>query len=1037
MDKLYEFALCEQFEMPKSVEEFERNYDKKHPGSPGCFHNIYHLVAEDRDGNIVDEAFGVNCMTDLGFQNSFTKYSGWENYNYYMYLGQGQGDIDPTSSTLIDPITPVVTSNYTGGSYQAEHWYTKWDPVRQVNRVQFRLHVGYFDYTCWSEDKTVTEIGIATGGYDQNGLKYHAGVYNSAGERTTFVKKLNQKLTVTVYGRFMFPIKKIVNQMWEAGWHFLTRSNSWFHQSYDSYFRAFYAVISSYDKSCAWNSDWTPFLDENSGSVVNHVFAKDITRSMNIFIDGKYQHMSEIFVSSSAWMDCMAQPYFLAHKPLRASEPIPFQNDHYRAFNYMTLSMWRTYGHRNTDTTRDNYGQLPMVDIHIDSLRMYNGQTDEYDIDVPFIEPEPYLPMNIGHLRLSIREHNYIQHLQKTSWYTVYANEAPEYPITKINNISNTMYTTDEYWDSSTWEIISNVSNIPTSQGSKRFFIMIDTEFKPDTYDDRNVGYYVPHDYGRYGRQVERPTWKAKIPKFDLNNGSGEDMVFYGTRLNTSAYYYSQLWSGQVGYRDSRNASKPIQNETYGYIFQSSYLIYPDSVNPDPDIYTCQNQSNASYSGQFQGYPYKYFLAGNGRNCIEPATGYGYDYACHPCFAWNTTNGEHIAVQGNTTWSSGIRVYTISSDPSVAPTYEDFTFDEIWDNNPMWSSSNKGYVTLSYISGSRNVNTTYILEYDVAGTAANLFKLEGYHHGMCIDLTDYFCGINAGVPEHLSLDVYDMYNHTVVRTIDIPSGYTFQGMAGWKNWIYIRVDQSGAKSTFVYHIQENILESTPLDISMMIIDGSSYYSHIQRAVEANGNIESCMVMLASDRDAENQYHLLFKESDPLHPIELIRRENYETSSYVRNQNAWLGYTSDNKQLLLTFAARRCMCLDIGWALKYGKITKHLTWCDYYSDYANRYSPIYYKGYIYMMGLYFSEYREGDADNYIKQFYPYNLYVSDCRFYRQPYQLWVDMQMKGTTYTINSYMNPVRVNGNVARFQISYTNRDVDDPVVDPEEDPPA
>ena len=1029
MNNPNEIALCENSEFPESLEEFERNYDKKHPGSPGCFHNIYHLVAEDREGNIVDEAFGVNCMTDLGFSNSFLRYYSWEGYNGYMYLGQGQGDIDPASSTLIDPITPVIASNTTGGSTSAEHWGTKWIPEKEANRVQFRLHVGYFDYTAWSEDKTVTEIGIATSGYDQNGLKYHAGIYNSEGERTSFVKKVNQKLTVTVYGRFMFPIKKIVNQMWEAGWHFLTRSNSWFKQSYSSYFSGFYSVIASYDQSCAWNNDWVSIFDENQGSVVDHVFSRDVMAAINIFIDGKRQHMSEIYVSEEDWDDCMARPYFLAHKTLKAAEPIPFQNDHYRAFDYKTLSMWRTYGHRNTDSARDNYGQLPMIDIHIDSLRMYNGQTDDYDIDVPFIEPVPYLPMNIGHLRMSIWEHNYIQHLQKSDWYTVYVNEAPEYPITKINNISNAIYTTDEYWDSSTWEIISNTSNIPTSQGSKRFFIMIDAEFRPGTSDARNVTYYAPYSSGNYCRQVERDTWKSKMPKFDLNNGSGEDKVFYGTRLNSSNLYYSQIWDGSGS---SGWSGKPLQNETYGYIIQNSYLVYPDSINPDPDIYEYRGNSNASYSGQFQGFPYKYFLAGNGKPCVEPETGADYDYEASEIFLWNTTRGEHVAVQGKHTWTTGIRVYTISSDPSVAPTYEDFSFDESWDGNQMWSSSKNGYVAISYIQGARNVNETYILEYDVPNVAANMYKLSGYHHGMCIDLTDYFCGINANVPEHLSLDIYDMHNHTIFRTIDIPEGYQFAGMAGWKNWIYIRVTRSGTTSTFVYHIQEDILESTPLDISMMIIDGNSWYSHIQRAVEANGNIESCMVLLSSDRDPSNQYHMLFKSSDPLHPIELVRRDNYETSSYIRWSNAWMGYTADNKQLLLTYGCRRCICLDISWALRHGTINEHLTWGELYSEYAYDYSPIYYKGYIYIMRLYWPKIIYGPSDSYIKQYYSNYLYISDCVFYRQPYQLWMDMQMKGSTYTINSYMNPVRVQGNVVRMQLSYTNRNVDDPFTTPE-----
>ena len=86
----------------------------------------------------------------------------------------------------------------------------------------------------------------------------------------------------------------------------------------------------------------------------------------------------------------------------------------------------------------------------------------------------------------------------------------------------------------------------------------------------------------------------------------------------------------------------------------------------------------------------------------------------------------------------------------------------------------------------------------------------------------------------------------------------------------------------------------------------------------------------------------------------------------------------------------------------------------------------------MMRLYWPKRVYAGSDSYIKQYYQYDVYASDCIFYRQPYQLWLDMQMKGSTYTINSYMNPVRVKGDVVHMQLSYTNRDVDEPFTTPD-----
>jgi hypothetical protein len=61
-------------EVEKKIEEFERNYMALHPEVSGCIdHNIYYIKSEDRDGNITGEFFGLNVMTDAGFQRCHTR----------------------------------------------------------------------------------------------------------------------------------------------------------------------------------------------------------------------------------------------------------------------------------------------------------------------------------------------------------------------------------------------------------------------------------------------------------------------------------------------------------------------------------------------------------------------------------------------------------------------------------------------------------------------------------------------------------------------------------------------------------------------------------------------------------------------------------------------------------------------------------------------------------------------------------------------------------------------------------------------------
>jgi len=1003
---------------PESVEEFERNYEKKHPNDSAIAHNIYHIVAEDLDGNIVDEAFGLNIMTDYGFSQKHTMTDSYYSALSGLYLGDGEwsGDLDPASKVLVHPISSTSANmTYTGYS----HNLTKWIPEKESNLVRFKLCEGYFDYTVWSEDHTVTEIGIAYRNGDINNLVFHAAVYDAQGERTTFVKKVNQKLTITVWGRIMVPIVKIVNSSWDRGIPCVINSNSFCQLYYGNYWRVLTANFYPFDwHDGEWYSAWY-VRNYDTGSITDHVYNASGTCGMNIFIDGRYQYVSDILFNSS-WSSgraCQYDTYYIFATKLKMAEPIPFETDKYRLGGYNSGSTSGTYCRRNRDTARDPNGQLPMTDIHVTSLSMYNGQTDDFDIDVPIYEPYPYVEHGIFLLRLRVREYNYITFLNRYEWYTVYINESQEFPIKSISNASRTFYVTDAYWDSSTWEIVPNNSSISREQGSKRYFIMFEDSF-PWRSDDWNYGYYGG-EY--YTRNVSRYDWT--LPRIDVNNRISEDTMDFGRPTNNSYNYYSRI------YAESYYSGKYVKNETIGYIAGDGFIMYPDDFSldtPQTNILGNYSWNNYSKSANFSGYNHRYPMGGIDLPAVP--SGYNND-GTHPGMIWNTTRGTHIANCGYNSWSRGVRVYTPSSDPTEAPSYENFTFDAAWSDVPAMTDTQNGYVVFSYVSGANNANCTYVVEYDVEGVAPNMYKVEGYHHGWAIDLTNYFVAIDASVTDHLHMVVYDMANRTIHAEFDLPEGYTFQGGAGWKDYVYIRVDQSGAKSTFLYYINSGIYENTPLNIPQMRLDTTSYYAHIQRSVPANGNIESCMVLLASDRDIDNENHVFFKESDPTHSVQLIRNERCETSNYIRWQKAWLGYSSDNKQLILTYAGRRNIALDLGWCLKHGTVSTHLTWGDLYDESSNTYTPIYYKGYIYCMQLYRYEYY--DEKHRFRH-----------RYWRQPVQQWLNLKIVGTTYTPNSMMNPVRIQGNFATWLYQDTNRGTDvapEPYVPPqeeEEDPP-
>lgn len=987
-------------DLPDKVKQFEMNYIKNHPGSKTCPHNIYHIISEDRNGNIVNESFGINLLTDLGFSKMYTVNG---SADYSIYVGNGVFDtLDHTSSELVSPISATAAIQTKSS---ASNVHTKYISDLYSNEVVFYLCAGYYDYTVWDEDKTVTEIGVTSRTTNNKYLSFHAAVYDEEGHKSSFVKRVNEKLTINVYAKAYIPIEKIVNNSWAQGIQCVINSRAMFQQYPGNTWDKVYTHYISYDREHYEGHNFYIFRYD-SGTITDNVYTSNQKDDLNFLLSGIHDYVSEIFISTyydrtwsgSAKSD-MHDTYFIFLKRLKSENPIPFRKEFYRVQSYNSSSLMYTYGYNSRNYEKDRFGQLPMTNIHISSLRMYNGQTDEWDIDVPFLEPISYLDTSFGHLRYSVRENNWISFRNDYLNYRVFINEAPEYPIKQIENCNNRVfYVSDKYWDSTTWEIIPDVNNISRELGSKRFFIMFENYFE-------NTGdaiWVTPYGSDNYTRHVLRYDYEDNAPKLNLNNGSDDDYVYFGTR--TKPLYSDREYSG-----------KCVQNDELGYIAQDGFLTYPDSVNPNPSL---PNFSEGTYSGNISGIPYIHAIGGiELPDNVITLSGSGYD-GTYPGLIWNTTRGTHIANCGYNSRLKGVRVYTITNDPTVEPTYVNFTYDQPFSSMPGMSHSDNGYLVAGWIEGANNTNCTYVIEYDVEGVTPNMYKVEGYHHAFVIDLTNLFVAIDASVTDHLHMVVYDMKNREIYREFDLPEGYTFQGIAGWGDIIYVRVLKNNVYSTFVYRIQSEMIEETILNISMMRWDVSSWYSHVQRAVPRNENIESCMVLLASDRDPENEYHLVFKESDPLNPIEIIRRENYETSSYINWQKAQLRYVNDGKQLLLTYTGRRCISVDLSWVLNHGTINTHISWGDRYYEGASGQAPIYHNGYIYTMIL----------------SYTYNK-TTYCRFRRHPYQLWMDLCIEGSTYTPNTLMNPCRLEGeNVVNINFQVTNIGVDepDPYVPPE-----
>lgn len=969
--------------IPESMERFEEAWSKANPDKlPAYCHNVYHLISEDMDGNVTNEMFAVNCMTNYGFSNI---YKSANSSTLYMYIGEGDWIPDTASQSLNKPIVTTSATTVDGGISLASQRYYK---DRDVLVVRSRIFTGYFNYNIGSptitEDKNITEIGIGT---STTACWFIARVYDNNGQPSHFVKRPNERLTIKVYITANIKIADIVNKAWDKGLFLLVKPYSLLREKYSNYEKLPVVCYDADHNSCySRGSSAIRVFRSDTTTISDGVATSKTTNVGSRYIEGKYDYVSEVNVNNGTdeYNNYPSYRYYNAYlqmffKP-KLDTPETIETDELYTNSYSSASLTNMFGVYCDYHDRRSNGNLPVVDIDIKSMKMYSCQDHDWTIDEDFVN-NPDADYSCKYLTHSMSDYGYVEHLKAYSWYRVYVNTNTDAPIKSFGGTGYTLYATDSYWDSSTWEIIPNLSLVPEKLRNKRYYCTLTDQFSySSTFPDHNYG-----NSGMYNTLIttrEQTTHKIK------------------TKTEVKGHTYP--WS-QTHHRSRANGiGKTITNDEYGYVVSMDWLVYPESENPSEISETVADQK----------LPYRYRIYGYNNDIV------------HSCLLWNTNKGDKIVAGGVDTWNAGLRLYTsISKDPETPPNeYTDFPFDAKFSANPHWSFSDNGFVVTSYISGANNTNHTYVLDmYGDDGTHPKMVKYEGYHHAHAIDLSNYFVGINANVSSHLSLDVVDMRTGDVYDIINLPEGYTFQGMCGWKNWVYIRVEFAKAYSTYLYYINEKTTTSLAINYPIMTIDGSSYYSHIQRAVEGRGKCESCMVMIASNRDYNNQYHLLFKESEPEKPIRIIADyssssndiNRYERNAYVYSQCAQLRYINENKQLILVFSSRRKIAVDIGRILDEGTQTLTLNYHYRNDNDPNEGCSIgLYKDSVLFFAANQYSYSPPDSDH--SGYYWWRMWV-----YRYPIEGFIPHKITALTKTINSYHNPKQIGGvtNII-FQVS-------------------
>lgn len=814
--------------MPENVYDFIKAYSKnKHVEHDMAAHmcNVYHIKCENMAGEITDEKFAVNMFTDTALER-IARHTLKDTINDYAFicLGTNSGTISPSgdmTDTFKERIGGTNKIDLTGVVLQ-------YDNVNDVTRGFARFMSAVYDYDYQSIDTNVEifEIGIRG---ETEALLTHSHIYDITGTQTSFIKHLHEKVTVTIYLGVEMDLNTVINNLWSDGNYSVINpllflpitlgiafdpetSSSWQTSLGDN---LEIDLVSKTGKSFSSNPKKTyiPFESNAAGSITTDydtslgtatstiVFNKD-TRVQNngVLYEDARTEISKLRIIMS-WD--YGSPYNYIYSEigydagLKLSAPESFEtyvmsNLYDDTFSDTLFNTPNTY----YELLADYRLRLPVNQLNVSSLKLYNHNTGDWESesfvqDASFIYDFPMMTSSNGvGYRVMLNGNSVIT--------KVFANsKAGSYPILSFETNATTVYATDKYWDTSTWESV-NYANVQQALQNKKFYI---------TTGGRDV--YL------------RPRYDVTI--FALSNTVTPKTIAneFPYRDNTNAYY----------------APFAISNPKCNCIVGVNQIVYPDDPN---DIvrypiknyanYVCNSDTQTTGSSNTKTNTYSIFkLTEDGDRLVF----------AHRVQIYR--NGNPGSFRGGC-----YRIYTISSDKTVEPTFIDvqlgYTTAE-YDTPTRHSFTDKGYLVACHNDDEEirilDVYHPYVLtttqpddwatnytDYYTYDSTTNVYSpcssdtwvADTIYKFNVVNLTGTWVTAlnrtkkcvyrNTVDTTILKFDIYDMENNVVLNSFTIDgTQYLMNGMFGWKDNVYIRLYDQDLQLyvTFNYNIPSGVL----------------------------------------------------------------------------------------------------------------------------------------------------------------------------------------------------------------------------------------
>ena len=274
--------------------------------------------------------------------------------------------------------------------------------------------------------------------------------------------------------------------------------------------------------------------------------------------------------------------------------------------------------------------------------------------------------------------------------------------------------------------------------------------------------------------------------------------------------------------------------------------------------------------------------------------------------------------------------------------------------------------------------------------------------GIAIDRSDFFCVYTKD--EIPTIKVINVNTREVYRTFTFESGTSIRGFIGWKDYIYIHTMKNNTRFSWVYHIENDILEYLPNE-NYQILETFSNHQYEHMHAISTSSTDDTFVIGTDIEDNNNKYYSVsyFTDVNPTH-IERVMLEDDMSKINNGTGGAGMVYRSslqvkyingEKRQLICAYGGRwRFIVHDLGLRVDNpSNVDVKYFPFNSFRSYGGIYDRIGPAVAIYKDRVFDIQLSTSNNNTVIKE---------------TPLEYCIRHRVKGTTRTITSYNNPVNV-----------------------------